>query len=140
MNFFVPIRPLLKGWLLSFVGFGFVAFLISAQFLSSNDAGVAVAVKSSLRDFLPWAAVTPLLYRFVARFPLGVKKWPSRDVLHFVVCLATLTLFHWWKETIDPGFRAGPGGPNARLDRGAPRERRAFPPPAREKTRPDGRS
>lgn len=61
------------------VGFGLVACAISFQFLATSHAPASVAVRSSLRDWMPWIALTPLLFRLAARFPIG--RQPSAVAL-----------------------------------------------------------
>lgn len=105
-----PFGPLAKGFLISVVVFGLVALALSLQFLATTGAPVAVAVMSSARDWMPWMILTPLLFRLTNRFPFGRRHWRSRLALHLAACAMALLLCHLWKEAIDPGFRAGPGG------------------------------
>ncbi len=113
MNFFLPFRPLLKGWLISGAGFGMVAFALSAQFLVTTEGPLVVALRSSARDWAPWIVLTPLLFRLTNRFPFGRRHWQSRLALHLGVCGLVIVLCHGWKEAIDPHFRAVPGGPRS---------------------------
>jgi hypothetical protein len=65
MRFFTPFRPLLKGWLLSFAGWGMVSFILGSSFVGNTDASWSDAVRSAIRDQLPWAILTPILFRGV---------------------------------------------------------------------------
>ncbi len=126
MNFLLPFRPLLKGWLICGAVFGLVAFALSAQFLATTHGPLAVALRSSARDWAPWIVLTPLLFRLTNRFPFGRLRWRSRLALHLGVCALVIVLCHGWKEAIDPRFRAAPGGPRSA---GRPPPPPAGPPP-----------
>jgi histidine kinase/histidine kinase/DNA gyrase B/HSP90-like ATPase len=139
MNFFRPVAPLLKGWLLSFTIAGVIGFAISAHFLEVTGAPLVLALRSSARDQLPWAILAPLLIRFCNRWPIHRRKWRSRLLLHVALCCVVLALYQWWERTIDPGFRFGfpgasPHPPRAMLDGGKrppPPPRDGHPPPER---------
>src|SRR6266404_3427317 len=50
MNFFRPFGPLLKGWLVSFLGWGMVGFVLGANFVSAAGVPWTRALTASLRD------------------------------------------------------------------------------------------
>src|SRR5436853_5615907 len=104
MRFFSPIRPLLKGWLLSFLGWGMVAFVLGEQLVSRTSLPWTEALKPAVRDWLPWAILTPLLFRFVGRIPLEWQRWKLALPAHLACCVATVALCHWWSESAAPGF------------------------------------
>jgi Histidine kinase/Histidine kinase-, DNA gyrase B-, and HSP90-like ATPase len=114
MNFFRPLAPLLKGWLLSFAIAGIIALAVSTQFLALTHAPLAFALRSSARDQLPWAILAPLLFRFTNRWPIHRRKWASRLLIHVIVCCAVFAIYQWWERVVDPGFRSGTGLPEMR--------------------------
>ena len=132
INFFRPIRPLLRGWVVALVVFGLVAVAISTQFISLTQAPLAVAVRSSVRDWVPWIVLAPLLFRLTDRFPLALRPDARRWLLHLSVGGMVILLTLLWKEALHPGFRPGPGGPMRRGAMGRP------PPPPPGARQPHG--
>src|SRR5947207_1483108 len=108
MKFFSPFRPLLKGWLLSFAGWGMVSLVLGLQFLANTGAPWTDAARSAIRDQLPWAFLTPILFRLVTRFPLDWKNWRRALPLHVVSCAIVIWAIHLWKGRVDPDFAEGP--------------------------------
>lgn len=100
MNFFLPFRPLLRGWIFSFLAYGMLAFVLVFQFFWTTFMPLGDALWIAARDWLPWALTTPLLFRFVFRFPLERERWKTRLFLHLICALATLTLCTWWAEHV----------------------------------------
>src|SRR5258708_2088459 len=67
MKFFRPLRPLVYGWLLSFVGWGLVSLVLGINFIGDSGAPWTYAFHAGIRDQLPWAVLTPLIFRFATR-------------------------------------------------------------------------
>jgi hypothetical protein len=112
MSFFTPVRPLLKGWLLSFAGWGGVALILGVQLVSRGDTW-SDAFRNGARDWLPWMIFTPLIFRFVDRFPLDRRHWKIDVPVHLIACVAVLSLCLGWKLVIEPdsaGTRLRPPG------------------------------
>lgn len=120
MKFFVPLRPLLLGWLLALAVWVAVAFVVAFAVVANTPLTWIEAMQAPVRDWLPWTLAAPLLFRFVNRHPLERERWIGRLAAHAVV-LASITLLAWgWSKFLD--IRPGPG-----LDRfGGPMEKR-FP-------------
>ena len=47
VRFFLPFRPLLKGWLLSFLGWGMVALILGANFVANTSMTWTDAIRPS---------------------------------------------------------------------------------------------
>lgn len=108
MNFCSPLRPLLKGWLLSFLVFGLLAFILVGQFALAVSMPLDSALRTAARDWLPWALLTPLIFRLVSRLPLERRRWRIAWPVHIIVGLATIAACSWWAENVFPP-RFGPG-------------------------------
>jgi two-component sensor histidine kinase len=104
MSFFKPIRPLLTGWLVSSTGWGFVALAMTANSIATGHGSFIDNIRPSVRDWLAWAIITPLLFRFVSRFPIDRKTWKQAVPVHFAVALLSIAAVHGWKEIIDPSM------------------------------------
>jgi two-component system, LytTR family, sensor kinase len=106
MKFFTPVRPLLKGWLLSFLGWGLVGVVLCLNFIAGTGAPWTRALHSSIRDQLPWAILTPLVFRFTNRHLIDKSSWKRAVPLHLLLATLIIWSIHQWKELIDP---TGPG-------------------------------
>lgn len=112
MNFFRPFSPLLKGWLLSFLGWGMVSFVLGVNFVYGGaNVPWTSALRAGIRDQLPWAILTPLIFRFASRFPIDRQHWKTRVAPHLIICAAIVWSIHLWKDYVDPG--PGPHRPPA---------------------------
>lgn len=108
-GFFSPVRPLLIGWLLSFVAFGVLATVLVGQFALAASMPLEEALRIAARDWLPWALVTPLLFRLVSRLPIERQHLKLAIPVHLLSALVVIALANWWAETILPP-RFGRGG------------------------------
>jgi two-component system, LytTR family, sensor kinase len=130
MRFFTPLRPLLYGWLLSFAGWGLVGVILGLNFIGGTDIPWTRALHASLRDQLPWALLTPLLFRFAMRHLIDGATWRKNLLLHLLVGTLTIWAIHQWKILLDPG--PGPHSQPARIaeeDFDPQRGRSLAPPP-----------
>lgn len=129
-----PLRALLKGWLLSFCGWGLVGFTMSAYGVTTRGDSRKMHLEPSLRDWLPWAVLTPLLFRLVAWLPLERGRWKVGLPAYLVCCGAVPAGCHWWRANFarDPQRASGPDA--RRL------EDRGSAPPDRWEPRSPGRS
>ncbi len=100
MSLFQPLRPLLKGWLLSFLVFGLLAFVLVGQFALAVSMTLDSALRMAARDWLPWAVVAPLIFRLVSRLPLERQRWKIAWPVHVLCGLATIALCNWWAENV----------------------------------------
>jgi two-component system LytT family sensor kinase len=106
MKFFVPLRPLLKGWLLSLLGWGLVGVALGVNFVGGTDIPWTRALHASIRDQLPWAILTPLVFRFTNRHLIDKSSWKQTVPVHLLLATLIIWSFHQWKAFIDP---VGPG-------------------------------
>jgi two-component sensor histidine kinase len=111
MEFKKEFVGLLKGWALSFAGWGMVAFVLGAKLTFDTGGPWTMIVRPSIRDWLPWAVLTPPIFRFVARFPIDRQGWRFRVPLHLFSCVAVISLCQWWQGFSDPSFRPAPMPP-----------------------------
>jgi Histidine kinase len=98
----------LKGWALSFAGWGMVAFVLGAKLTMDTGGPWAMTVRPGIRDWLPWAILTPIIFRFVRRFPIDRQGWKVTIPLHLFCCAAVIALSQWWQDFSDPSFRPAP--------------------------------
>ena len=133
MNSQVELRreliSLLKGWLLSFVGWGLVAVVLGAKLIVDTGMPWTATIRPSIRDWLPWAVLTPILFRFVTRFPIDRLGWKVTVPLHLFCCVAVVALCQWWQGFSDPSFRPAPMTPPPPPPMWAGGEHSEFPPP-----------
>src|SRR5438876_7239502 len=99
---------LLKGWALSFLGWGLVAFVLGAKLVLDTGGPWTMTVRPGIRDWLPWAVLTPIVFRFVMRFPIDRQGWKVAVPLHLFCCVAVVSLCQWWQGFSDPSFRPAP--------------------------------
>lgn len=125
MNFFSPLRPLLRDWLISLAAFGLVAFIHVGQFAMSVSLPLDEALRMAGRDWLPWALIAPLLFRLVARLPLVRGRLAIALPVHVAVALAVLFLCSLWSWTIWPPMNFRAPQPTK-----SPPENLRLPPPA----------
>jgi signal transduction histidine kinase len=125
--FFSPFRALLRGWLLSFLGWGILAFGLGSHFVSATGVSASDAVQVSLRNWLPWAILTPLLIRLVARLPLDRGRLKIALPVHLACLLATMAACEVWSNAMRRDF--GQPWPMPRRIEGEPLPRANWPPP-----------
>lgn len=99
---------MLKGWALSFAGWGMVAFVLGAKLTLDTGGPWTMTIRPGIRDWLPWAVLTPLIFRFVRQFPIDRHGWKMAVPLHLVCCAAVIALSQWWQHFSDPSFRPAP--------------------------------
>ena len=100
--FFHPLRPLLNSWAWSFLIYGPLALVVVGQFAWSVSMPVAEAWRMAARDWLPWAVLTPLLFRLVSRLPLERARWRLALPVHLLCGIAVVGLSAWWGEVVLP--------------------------------------
>ena len=106
-KFISGLLSLLKGWALSFAGWGMVAFVLGGK-LVLDGGSWGMIIRPSIRDWLPWAVLTPIIFRFVMRFPIDRRSWKVTVPLQIVVGVGVISLCQWWQGFSDPHFRPAP--------------------------------
>jgi hypothetical protein len=99
---------LVKGWGLSFASWGMVAFLLGAKLVIDTGVPWTLTFRASIRDWLPWAVMTPIVFRFVMRFPIDRPNWKLSIPLHIFCCVVVVSLCQKWQAFYDPSFRPAP--------------------------------
>lgn len=103
MKFFRPFTPLLGAWALSFLGWGLVGFVLGVNFVGGTDIPWTEALHASIRDQLPWALLTPLVFRFATRHLIDRGTWIKNLLLNSLVGGLVFWGIHQWKILVDPG-------------------------------------
>lgn len=118
MRAFPLLSPsLLKTWGWSFLIFGLIALVAIGQGASTDSMSVDKALRMTARDWLPWAVVSPLLFRLVSRLPLERSGWKLALPTHLLCGLVVIGLITYWGEVVlPPTHRPLP----ARIASGAP--------------------
>ena len=98
----------LKSWLWSFAGWSLVPIVLGAKIAVDTGGPWTMTIRPAVRDWLPWAVLTPILFRFVRRFPIDRQSWKTRVPLHLVCCAFVVALCQWWQAFFDPLFRPAP--------------------------------
>lgn len=111
---------LLLGWVISFLVFGLLALAFSGQLVMGGTLSLEEFWRMTARDWLPWAALAPVLFLLVAHWPLERPRLAWRIPFHLFVALLVLGLCALWGETVAPDIHREP-----------PRETQPGPPPAR---------
>jgi len=97
---------LLYGWFLSFAGWALVAFVLGLNFVRDTGVPWTHALHAAIRDQLPWAVLTPLIFRFATRHLIDHANWKRNLALNLMIGMVVIWGIHQWKIFIDP---AGPG-------------------------------
>jgi two-component sensor histidine kinase len=96
------LSPLARGWVLSFLCWGIVACSLGAEATARTRNVWQSAILPGVRDWLPWAVLTPLIFRLVKRLPIDRQRWKLALPVHILCGVATVLLCQWWKHTVDP--------------------------------------
>jgi len=122
MSFFKPIRPLFFGCLLSFAGWSLVGLAMATQGVVARGDPWSAHLAPSLRTWLPWAVVTPLIFRLVARLPIDRERWKLALPMHVAIGFCIVLSIHSWRDHLAPIIFSGGGVPRSggdgRRDRG----------------------
>jgi signal transduction histidine kinase len=131
MKFLLPLRPLLLGWLISFAGWGLVSLILGINLVDGTDIPWSRALHAGLRDQLPWAILTPLLFRFAHRHLIDRATWKRAIPLHLAVAALAICGIHEWKLSVGPRGPRRPPPPRPRdLEFAGPPPPGRFMPPA----------
>jgi len=104
-----------RAWALSFLCWGIVACSLGAEATARTRDVWMSAVRPGIRDWLPWAVLTPLIFLLTRRLPIDRQRWRVAVPAHLLAAIAAVVLCQWWNVTADPWLRArGPGDPKAR--------------------------
>ncbi len=125
MKFFVPLRPLLLGWLLALLVWVAVAFVVAFGLVANTPFSWIEAMQAPVREWLPWTLVAPPLFRLVARCPLERERRLRPLLVHAVAIVLVAGLAWGWARFLDirpaPGFERFGGPVSERFPRFEPR-------------------
>ena len=105
------LSPLAKAWVLSFLCWGIVACSLGAEAAARTGNLWLGAIRPGIRDWLPWAVLTPLIFRLVKRLPIDRQHWRVVLPMHILCGIAVVLLCQWWQQMADMELKEGPGGP-----------------------------
>lgn len=142
MNLLPPLRRLLKAWFFSLLGWGTVAFAIAANSVLRRGDPWGMHLAPSLRDWLSWAILTPLVFRLVNRLPLERGRLKLAVPVHLAAMILALITTHGIHDAI--GWLNLRGEAPVEEHDGPPPDEQFAPPPPRpgpppwERDRPPG--
>ena len=102
MEFFSPVRPLLKGLLVSVIAFGLLAFALVGQFALAVSMPLEEGLRMAARDWLPWAVLAPLIFRLVRKLPVERERWKIAIPVHLGCAIGIVALCTFWAESMFP--------------------------------------
>lgn len=85
-SFLFPFYPLVRGWLLSAVGWAAFFFALGLQIASALPANAAEVFRMLLVPWLAWSVLSPVLFRAVDRRPVEGVRSPVL-LLHIIAAL-----------------------------------------------------
>ena len=96
--------PLGRAWMMSFLCWGIVACSVGAEAMGRTGNLWLSGIQPAIRDWLPWAVLSPLIFRLVKRLPIDRQRWRFALPVHVACGVATVVLCQWWKEfaLLDP--------------------------------------
>jgi len=95
------LAPLTRGWLVSFLCWGIVAGSLGLEAMPRRQDLWTAMILPGIRDWLPWAILTPLIFRLVARLPIDRQRWKVALPVHLVCGIATVLLCQWWRQEVE---------------------------------------
>jgi len=120
------LSPLAKGWVLSFACWGIVAFSLGVEATARTQNLWAAMIRPGIRDWLPWAVLTPLIFLLVKRLPIDRQRWRLALPVHIACAIATVLVFQWWKVAVEREFGGGPAPPPPGEAPGGPGQEPGF--------------
>jgi hypothetical protein len=109
---------------------------MAGQMVSTGGPSPNEALMASIRDWLPWALLAPLVAWLALRFPLERRKLAWSIPVHIAGCLLALVIYEALAPHGPTRFGPQPGGPGTPfrsdpLREGPPPEGFLFPPEQR---------
>jgi hypothetical protein len=93
--------PLARGWIVSFLCWGIVACTLGIEAAARTQNLWLSAVWPGIRDWLPWAVLSPLIFRLVNRMPIDRQRWTLALPMHVLFGVGTVLMCLWWGVTLD---------------------------------------
>jgi two-component sensor histidine kinase len=95
------LTPLAKAWVLSFICWGIVACSLGLENAMRTQNLWTGMIRPGIRNWLPWAILSPLLFRLVQRMPIDRQRSRLTLPIHILCAIATVLLCQYWKQTVD---------------------------------------
>jgi two-component sensor histidine kinase len=92
--------PLARAWVISFLSWGFVAVLLGLQATVSKQDPWEQMLLPGIRDWLPWAVATPLIFRLAQRLPIDRQRWRLALPVHILCAVAAVLVIQWWRHEV----------------------------------------
>ncbi len=94
----------------------------AAQLVFSGSFTWETAIRISIRDWLPWALLSPAVFALALTFPLERGHWIGHLPIHLAACLLSVMACEWLGHFLRPpaevpalpGSSYRPGGPPSR--------------------------
>lgn len=95
-------RSLLLGSAGSVVIWSVLGFLAAAQLVFNGAFTWSDALRITVRDWLPWALLSPLVLALALQFPLERGRWPVSLAVHLFACFLVLMACEWLRHFLEP--------------------------------------
>ena len=118
-----------RTWILSFLCWGIVACSLGIEMAARTQNPWAGAVWPAIRDWLPWAILTPLIFQLVDRMPIDRQRWKVALPVQILCAAVAVILCQWWKETVDQWTGMTPPPPPPMIGDAGPMPVGPGPPP-----------
>ena len=120
-------RParVVRAFLLSFAAWALLAGVLVGHFAVAVGLPWPEAVRVAIRDWAPWALVTPGIFSLVAWLPLERGRWRAAIPAHLACAAGVLLVVDWWGSSVMPHHPQGGARPtrlpSGEMRRGGPR-------------------
>jgi two-component system, LytTR family, sensor kinase len=104
----MSLPPLTRAWLLSFLCWGIVALSMGIEVAARAQRPWMGAVWPGIRDWLPWAILTPLIFMLVDRLPIDRQRWRLALPVQILCGAVAVILCQYWKLEVDKWFGMTP--------------------------------
>ena len=96
------LRSLLLGSAGSLLIWSVLGFASAAQLVFNGSFAWTEALRITVRDWLPWALLSPLVLALALQFPLERGRWPVSLAVHCVACALALFACEWLRHFLEP--------------------------------------
>src|SRR5579862_2006592 len=120
---------LVRGWCLSFAGWGSLVLLLAAQHVYFAGVSWGEAMRPVAGDCLAWAFATPLLFLLTARLPVEKSTWRRAIPAQIAAGVAALALVVGARFLVAGNLHEPPRPPEMRMEPPSLERGRHPPPP-----------
>ena len=126
MKPFASSRSLIAAAMLSGLAWIVLGAAFAAQLVFSGSLTWETALRISVRDWMPWALLSPWVFGMAIAFPLERGRWVHHLPVHLAACLLSLMACEWLGHYLRPPAEAGGPPIGVAPEPGMPRR---HPPP-----------